>query len=279
MKPNNPTPLPQASTGIRTACIVGSSSGLGAAFAHALAARGHHLLLVARREQRLHTLAETLQAKHEINVETLRADLATDAGVAAVVETLDRLPPCEYFIYSAGFGTRKKFAELHPTLPARMVQVHNLAPVKLVRSALPKMIQNGRGAIILVSSLGAFFTTSRYTTYSATKAFLNTFCRGLHAELKDTGIAVQALCPGLTRTEFFTAPDFDGFSYPLVPASMWMEPATVVADSLAALGKGNPVHVAGIQNRLFVSLMQAPMLGRLFDFAINRITAGRDDVW
>ena len=139
-----------------------------------------------------------------------------------------------------------------------MIALHVVAAVRLARAVLPAMVDHGRGTIIAVSSLGAFYTASRYVTYSATKSYLNMFALGLAEELAGTGVRVQALCPGLTRTEFLSTPEYAEFDYSEVPELFWTSSEQVVDESLAALRTGRVVVVPGLANRLFVGLLDSP---------------------
>lgn len=240
------------------AAITGASSGIGAAFARRLASDGHDLLLVARRRERLAALARELGERHGIAAAVLAEDLATTAGIDRVGAALADGPAPAFLVHSAGFGTRALFAELEPGTPQAMNLLHVVAPVQLVRAALPRMLAAGRGRILLVSSLGGFFTTARYTTYSATKAYLNMFVEGLQQELRGTGVRAQAICPGLTRTEFLDTPAYAEFKYQQVPAPFWMSAEQVVEQALASR---DVVFVPGWHNRLLVRAVQAPLLG------------------
>jgi short-subunit dehydrogenase len=258
------------------ALVTGSSSGIGAAFARELAARRHHLILVARREARLRQLAGEISAAHGVRVEILPADLASDEGLENVVRELDDGPPISVLISAAGFGSRSYFAEMPPEKSQQMVRLHVQAGVRLTRSVLPAMLDRRRGTIVHVSSLAGLFTTSRYVTYSATKSFLNTFCEGLAAEVAPRGVRVQALLCGLTRTEFLSSPDFADFSYQQVPELFWMSPDQVARESLEAIAKGGPVlFVPGAHNRALVGMLRAPVLGTLTRAAIE-LLGGRN---
>ena len=252
------------------AVVTGASSGIGAAFARRLAQGGKDLLLTARRKNRLETLALELESRNGIRCQIHEADLSRDDEVTGLLKQMDELGPASLVVHSAGFGTRALFHEVDPQKPPDMIAVHDTAPVRLFRHTLPAMRRSGYGGLILVSSLAAFYTTKRYTMYSATKAFANMFCRGLFDELKGTGVKVQALCPGLTRTEFFSAPDYAKFDYDRVPDFMWMEPAEVVEESLQALAKNRrPVFIPGRANRLFVKTMESKVVGEALNLGLG----------
>jgi uncharacterized protein len=248
--------------------VTGASSGIGQAFARRLGAEGHDLLLVARRAERLRELAAELAARHGASVVPLAADLATPEGLELVRQRVVAGPPVRWLVHSAGFGTHSLFAETDPEKPLRMTAVHVMAPLGLVRAALPAMLARREGRIVLLSSLASFFTTARYAIYSATKASVTMFAQGLAAELQGTGVHVQALCPGLTRTEFLTTPEYADFNYQQVPAWAWMTPEQVVDESFRST---DVVLVPGRANRVFVGAMQAPLLGSALGWALRRL--------
>jgi short-subunit dehydrogenase len=252
--------------GRQRALVTGASSGIGAAFARRLARDGHDLVLVARRKDRLEALACELRDRHGIGATVRPADLSCGDEVDALAREVAAGSTLDVLVHSAGFGTRALFAELDEGKPRAMNHVHVIAPVQLARSALPRMLDAGRGRLILVSSLGAFFTTARYTTYSATKAYLNMFAEGLQAELDGTGVRVQAICPGLTRTEFLETADYGGFQYQGVPDWVWMTPEQVVEEALAS---NDAVFVPGFGNRVFVGVLRAPLLGPLVRWSLS----------
>jgi len=130
-----------------------------------------------------------------------------------------------------------------------MVDLHVNATITLCRAAIPFMRERGVGYIINVSSIGAFLPGKGVAVYCATKAFLNYYSQALQAELADTGIAVQALCPGYTRTEFHVLPVEAGFDNGRIPDEMGMNADEVVAASLAALGSGQVLVVPGESNQ------------------------------
>lgn len=240
-----------------TALITGASSGIGATFARHLAARGYNLILVARREERLRALAAELELQHRIAAEVLVADLSAPAGLERVANRIAGLDSLDMLINNAGFGVPSRFAEVDVRKSLGMIHVHIIAPVRLTRAALPGMIAKGRGAIINVSSLAAFFPMRGNTTYCATKAYLNAFSLALDAELRGTGVQVQALCPGFTYTEFHDSPEYADFNRSQIPRPFWMSAEQVVTASLKALGNGRVILIPGLKNRLFALLARS----------------------
>ena len=241
--------------------ITGASAGIGAAFARQLAAAGFDLTLVARREERLAALAAELSATHGIHAEPWAADLARAADVAALGEYLARAGDLVLLINNAGFGTRGHFVEVELERSLDMIHVHVVATVALCRAALPGMIARGQGAIINVSSIAAFFPSAGGANYGATKAYLNAFSETLAAEVRGTGVRVQALCPGFTVTEFHEVGDYQEFDRAEIPGVVWMPADEVAAASLAALGDDRVIVVPGAKYRTIVAMANSPFGG------------------
>lgn len=251
-----------------TVVITGASSGIGAAFARSLASQGYDLVLVARREERLGSLADEVQRNFNVTARVLPADLSDPTQVNRVERLIAEIADLEILINNAGFGVPGKFAEIPAERNAEMIQVHILATVRLCRTALPGMIARGRGSIINVSSIAAFMASPGNTTYSATKAYLNIFSEALQDELKGTGVRVQALCPGLTRTEFHDRPGYEGYKTK-IPEFFWMRAEDVVRESLDALKQSRVICVPGFKNRLLVAIIRN-RLGALVVKALPR---------
>jgi len=259
----------------RTALITGASSGIGAAFADRLAEKGFNCILVARRTEAMKELALRLEKDRSVSVEVLTADLSSDAGIAAVEGRIAEDPAIDVLVNAAGFGTRGVFAETDPRKIESMIMLHALASARLCRAALPSMIQNRRGWIINVSSMGAYFTAPHFVTYSATKSFITMLTRGLKSELAGTGVRAQALCPGLTRSEFLFTDEFRDVNYGRIPFPFWMSADAVARKSLAALRWNRAVVVPGLGNKLWVIYMKLPVIGPLFQWLMGRMAGAR----
>lgn len=254
------------------AVITGASAGIGAAYAHALARRGMDLLLTARRVERLDALAQTLRAAHGVDVRLHPADLADPDELERLAGVVAALPRLALLVNNAGFGTGGHFMETTPESQSAMIHVHATAATRLSHAALPALVRAGRGAIINVSSIAAYF---KGTTYSASKAYLNSFSAGLQAELRGTGVRVQALCPGYTVTEFHDTPEFADFDRAQVPRAMWMSADAVVDASLTALDRSRHrvVLIPGWRNKLLVASMRLglrPLVRRMRDRLLRR---------
>lgn len=184
------------------ALVTGASSGLGRAYAESLARRGHPLLLVARREERLRELAAWAEREHGVAARTLVADLATDEGLAATRDAIDAGPPLGLAVLNAGFGDHAPVHAADRERLAAMVRLNCVAVVDLAAHVLPGMVARGAGAVVVMSSAAAWQPVPFMATYAATKAFELHLTEAIAAELRGTGVRALAVCPGPTRTEF-----------------------------------------------------------------------------
>jgi short-subunit dehydrogenase len=233
---------------VTRALVTGASSGIGAAFARALRARGDALVLVARRADRLQALAAELGPEGDVLAVPL--DL-TDRGAGERLQRtlVERGLEPDLLVNNAGLGHTGRFHEEPATAVLGMVDLNVRAVVELTRRFLPGMVARGGGRIINVVSTAAFQPVPYMTVYAASKAFLLSFTEGLAAELEGTGVMVQALCPGLTETEFQQVAGTDKVLFNRTGA---MTAEAVVAASLAALDRGTLRVVPGWSNRLVV---------------------------
>jgi short-subunit dehydrogenase len=253
----------------KSAIITGASSGIGAAFARRLAAEAYDLVLIARRQERLASLAADVRQRFHVHVEVLVGDLSNPDDVARVEQHIARLDTLELLINNAGFGVPGPFAAVPLDTHLAMIEVHVLASVRFCRAALPGMIARGHGAIINLSSIGAFIPNPGDATYCATKAYLTVFSEALQAEVRGAGVRVQALCPGFTSTAFHDKPVYAGYDVPSrIPRALWMSADAVVAESLAALKKGRVICVPGFKNRVLVRLGRLGLTPLLLDWMV-----------
>lgn len=236
------------------AVVTGASAGIGKVFCERLAARGHDLLLVARDGNRLQALKQDLEQRYQVGIEVFPADLTIDTDVSLLAETLARSPNLGLLVNNAGFGTRGTLADASPARQEAMLQLHVMAPMRLTQAALPVLLKNNRGAIVNVSSVASFIFSAQNVNYCATKAYLRVFSEGLASELAGSGVKVQALCPGFTRSEFHQRMGLDVGD---IPGWMWLSAPGVVETSLAALDRGWPVVcVPGIRYKLLMLLLR-----------------------
>jgi short-subunit dehydrogenase len=231
------------------ALVTGASSGIGAAYARALRQRGERLILVARRAKRLARLAEELGG--EDWAVALPLDLTVPGGAGQLREQVEaRHLAVDMLVNSAGLGHTAPFEAQSPEVVRAMIDLNVAALVELTHAFLPEMRRRGRGRIVNVASNAAFQPVPFLTVYAATKAFVLSFTEGLAEELRGTGIRVQALCPGITRTEFLeVAGTHSGLRVTRTPM---LTPEAVVEASLRGLDRGSLRVVAGWTNRLAV---------------------------
>lgn len=188
----------------RWALITGASSGIGAEFARLLAARGMHLVLVARRLDLMQALAADLHTRHGTRCELLAVDLLEDGAASRVIsDVAARGITIELLVNNAGFGFVGDVESTDPELIQRLLKLNIAALTDLTYRVLPGMLERGHGAIINVSSVAGFQPVAYMGAYSASKAYVLHFSEALWAEVRDRGVTVMALCPGTTQTDFF----------------------------------------------------------------------------
>ncbi|QGK71802.1 SDR family NAD(P)-dependent oxidoreductase [Allosaccharopolyspora coralli] len=249
-----------------TALVTGASAGLGQAFARRLAAEGHDLVLVARDEPRLGTLADRLRSRHGIGVEVLVADITDDVQLATVEKRVaSEDHPVDLLVNNAGIGTSEAFWDVETDTLQRQLDLNVTAVLRLTHAAVPRMRARGRGDVLNVSSVSGFFTVSG-STYSASKAYVTAFSEGLSSSLAGSGVRVMALCPGLTRTEF---QERAGLTIRSVPKALWLDADTVVHESLADLRAGKAMSIPSLPYKALVAL------GRLVPRALQRLIVTR----
>ena len=227
----------------KVALITGASAGLGVDFARQLSARGHRLVLVARRKDRLDALAEELGNARALAIDLSKANAATKvmADLEAAGEEV------EVLINNAGFGLIGRFAKRDPKQLRRMIDLNVGALTDLCRAVAPRMIERKSGSILNVASTAAFQPGPNMAVYFATKAFVLSMSEALHEELKPHGVRVTCLCPGPTRTEFGEVAGFGGSG---LFERVAMESPRVVEIGLKALDRNKAVVVAGALNRI-----------------------------
>lgn len=236
------------------ALVTGASSGIGEEFCRQLATRCDVIIAVARRRDRLQTLQQELAELTELHI--VEADLVTVEGVAHTMEMLRQKGPVDMLVNNAGFSPYGTFIDSPIGDQRRMLELHCDAAITLTRAALPFMRERSAGQIINVSSLGSFLPGPMLAVYGGSKSFLNYFSLALQKELAETAIKVQALCPGLVRTEIHEPMKDQGFSPESFPDEMWMEAAEVVTASLEALA-GDKVLVVPGEGNLALARMGA----------------------
>jgi uncharacterized protein len=226
----------------QTALVTGPTAGIGRSFAHQLAEQGYDLVLVARDRARLEAEAVELRASYDIQVEVLAADLADREQLATVEARLaDASRPIDLLVNNAGFGLKKRFLDNTVDQEQAMLDVLVTAVMRLSHAALGVMSERQSGGIINVSSVAAFLPRG---SYSAAKAYVNSFSEWASREYADRGVTVTCLCPGFTKTEFHermqvgrgSAPDF-----------LWLDADELVRTALKDHAKGKVFSIPSPQ--------------------------------
>ncbi len=227
------------------ALVTGASAGIGVALARELAAGGTHLMLTARRKERLENLSNELSAKHQIKTQVFAADLAKpDAPETIFSFTKQKGIEIDLLINNAGFGRYGEFYSVEKQPLLDMVQVNCTAVVHLTRLYLPEMVARRRGDILILASTASFQAVPYISTYAATKAFDLLFAEGLAEEMKPYGIRVCALCPGSTESEFHVVAGQEKFIRKAETAEK------VARTGLKALAAGKSYVISGLGNYL-----------------------------
>jgi short-subunit dehydrogenase len=226
------------------ALVTGGTSGIGAAFARAIAARGDDLVLVARSADRLEEMAAELRATGR-SVEILQADLSDrDAvsRVAARLEDPDR--PIDLLVNNAGFGVHSKLTDPDVAIHDRAFEVMCRTVLVLSGAAARGMRMRGHGRIINVSSTAGFITMG---SYSAIKSWVTSFSEGLAVELRGTGVGVTVLCPGWVHTEFHQRAGIRSNS---IPNALWLDAEPLVRACLRDADKGRVISIPTVRYRM-----------------------------
>ena len=197
----------------KIACITGATSGIGAAFAEEFAKQGYDLIITGRRVKKIKAFAIQLAKTYMIHVDVVIADFSDESIIDDLVSKIESLNNLEILINNAGYGSEGYFCQEDSEAQLAKLHVSDSATIKLCHAVLPNMISNRRGAIINVSSLSACFPVPGAAMYSATRAFLVSFTESIYLELKGTGVNVQVLCPGTTKTDFHEKLGFDTTDY------------------------------------------------------------------
>ncbi|QNE47807.1 SDR family oxidoreductase [Glaciihabitans sp. INWT7] len=230
------------------ALVTGGTSGIGAAFARLLAARGYDLVLVARSTDRLETMAAELRATGR-TVELLPADLSDRNAVARVAERLsDPERPIDMLVNNAGFGMHSSSLDPDVSEFDRAFEVMCRAVFVLSGAAARGMVERGSGSILNVSSTAGFLTMG---AYSSIKAWVTSYTEGLAVELRGSGVTVTALCPGWVRTEFH---ERAGIRSGSIPNFMWLDAEQLVSAALRDVDRGKVISIPTLRYRALIGL-------------------------
>jgi len=250
------------------AIVTGASAGLGREFARALARRGHLVLAVARRGDRLAQLAAEPQSAGAGRIEPLAVDVTASEAVEQIHEAARKLGPVGWLVNNAGASTFGRFEDSNVEVQRALVRLNCESVVALTARVLPELVRAGRGIVLNVASAAGLQPTPGWVVYGATKAFVIAFSEGLYDELRGSGVSVTALAPGPIATEIFDAhAAASGEKRKSPPWELSVE--TCVQRGLRAALAGRSPAVVGFTNRLLA-------LGtRLSPRAVSRWVSGR----
>lgn len=238
--------------------ITGASAGIGAELARVFARHGHRLTLVARRKDKLAELAAELKAQHGADVLCVAQDLAKASGVAAALRAATAGgEPITVLVNNAGVIDVCPFADSPTDKLVGMVELNVRALTELCSRLVPAMVERGSGHVLNVASLAAFQPVPSMAAYAATKAYVLALSEALSVELRDSGVKVTALCPGITDTAMFA--DIQGGSKAAakLPSALVSDPKDVAEQAYKALMSGQVVLVPGLPNQITAAWAQA----------------------
>lgn len=255
----------------RRALVTGASSGIGTEIAREYAKRGVDLVLVARREDRLHRLADELTTEFDVTCEVQVADLTGEEGRLEVEQRIvTDQAPVDVLVNNAGMVVDEELADSDPDVRIQEVELNVVAVTRLATCAASTFRSRGAGGILNVSSVTAFWPVPGNATYAAGKAFVLSLSESLHVELADTGVHVTAVCPGFTRTEIFEQGDVDVSK---VPSPMWLDAHDVARSAVDGLEGNDTVVTPGSlwQAMRMASRLTPPPLARRMSPALRRL--------
>jgi short-subunit dehydrogenase len=229
-----------------TALITGASSGIGAIYADRLAKRGYDLILVARNQSRLDSLAKRLQAETGRSVETIAADLNDRADLAKIATILQTNAGITLLVNNAGVGAAAPLLSSDIEKMDEMIRLNVGALTRLTYAAVPGFVARGAGTIINIASSVAISPETLNGVYGGSKAFVLAFSQSLQHELAQKGVRVQAVLPGATATEFW---DIAGLPVHNLPAAIVMSADHLVDAALAGLDQGETVTIPSLPDK------------------------------
>jgi uncharacterized protein len=226
-----------------TVLITGASTGIGATYADRLARRGHPVILVARNQDQLQSLATRLAREHGVTAQVLAADLTSPSERALVEQRLRDDDAIGWLVNNAGMGGDGPVADAALDALETMIQLNVIALSRLTGAILPRLLARGRGSIINIASVLALAPELSLGAYAGSKSYVLTYTQSLLKEVGDRGVRVQAVLPGITRTEIWerSGSDINAF-----PAHLVMEVDELVDAALAGYDLGETVTIPSL---------------------------------
>ena len=235
----------------QTALVAGASEGMGAAYAYALAARGMDLVLIARRKGQLEETARKITEQFGIKVQTISCDLADDNATQQIIQAIGN-KEIDFLVYNAALSYIGPYLATELETHTNIAKVNMLTQMALVHHFGGKMVERGKGGVVLMASIAGFQGSGFLSTYAATKAFNRVLAEGLWYEWKSKGVDVIACCAGATATPNYINTN-PGKASPLEPKPQL--PEQVVEECLRRIGT-KPSFISGTGNKLVTFLMQ-----------------------
>lgn len=236
----------------RTALVTGASSGIGLALSALLAAKGFNVVPVARRSERLSTIAENLSAQWQVDVDPIVSDLSVATSPRAIVDELNRREThVDFLVNNAGYAFPGAYANTTWQDQERFMRVMGLSTLELTHHLLPGMVSRQWGRILNITSISALQSGSPQSVlYCASKSLIHKFTEGLATETRQHGIHCTASMPGFTDTEIFEASGWgEGFSSKSIVRAVTMAPETVARQAFRAVSKGQTTIVHGVAHK------------------------------
>ena len=235
---------------LKTVLITGASEGIGRCFADVFASNGHDLVLVARNQQKLDELASELRAKYEVVVQVIAADLIPVEAAGLLFKRLAEMQiSVDILVNNAGMMLVEKIYQSDSLAINNIMQLNVQSLVNMTHQFVAPMVGRGRGKILNVGSIASFMPTPTFSIYGASKAFVLSFSEGISEELKDTGVTVTCVCPGITETQMVGhAQGAEKF----IPGFMKADPMQLAKDAYKACMKGEVIYVDKLVNKAVV---------------------------
>ncbi|WP_420176485.1 SDR family NAD(P)-dependent oxidoreductase [Luteococcus sp. OSA5] len=254
-----------------TALVTGGTSGIGNAFVRALAARGDDVVVVARDEERMKTIADDLQGKHGVTITCLPADLSVADDVTRIADWIeDPAHPLDLVVNNAGFGLHARLLDKQALeTQRRAFNLMCFAVLQLSGAAGRAMRERGHGRIINVSSTSSWIFSGNY---SAIKAWVRSYTEALAIELQGTGVTATALCPGWVHTEFHSRA---GVSSDNLPGFVWVDPDVLVREALADAEAGKPISIPSLKWKAAIFLARLPVAPPVVRFLSRKLSSSR----
>ena len=233
-----------------TVLITGASSGIGEALVHCFAAAHYGVVLVARSESKLQALAAQVQTQYGVSATVQACDLARPGAASALAATLSRKgTTVDVLVNCAGVLEQGNFAAMAPTSHQSMIDLNISALTAMLCAFLPAMQERGSGRVLNVASIAAFQPIPTLATYAATKAFVLSLSESLAEELRDTGVTVTALCPGITATQMLSQAAGSNQKLSALPDFLVSDVTDVAQQGFDACMQGDAICVPGAVNR------------------------------